>query len=90
MKKKKSLVVKNRLGLHARAAAKFAETASRFKSDIKVSKDGVEVDGKSIMGLLTLIAEKGSRITVSAEGPDADKAVDALERLVEDKFGEEN
>ncbi len=90
MKKEKELTIKNRLGLHARAAAKFADTATKYKSEIKVSKDGIEVNGKSIMGLLTLIAEKGSKIMVSAEGPDAEDAISALEELVEDMFGEES
>ena len=85
----RELVIKNRLGLHARAAAKFAETASRFKSSIKVSKDGMEVDGKSIMGLLTLVACKGSKLLVRAHGPDEKEALDEIEKLIEDRFGEE-
>lgn len=89
MKEKRDFTIKNRLGLHARAAAKFVETTSRFTSTIKVSKDGIEVDGKSIMGLLTLVAGKGSRITVVADGPDAKEALDEIERLIDSKFGEE-
>ena len=85
----RELVIKNRLGLHARAAAKLAETASKFKSSIKVSKDGMEVDGKSIMGLLTLVACKGSKLLVKANGPDEKEALDEIERLIEDRFGEE-
>ncbi len=89
MKEKRDFIIKNRLGLHARAAAKFVETTSKFASTIKVSKDGIEVDGKSIMGLLTLIAGKGSKITVVADGPDAKEALDEIEKLIDNKFGEE-
>jgi len=89
VKEKRDFIIKNRLGLHARAAAKFVETTSKFASTIKVSKDGIEVDGKSIMGLLTLIAGKGSKITVVADGPDAKEALDEIEKLIDNKFGEE-
>ena len=81
--------VSNRLGLHARAAAKFVHIANGFRSKITVSKDTTRVDGKSILGLLTLAAGRGSRLRLAAEGEDADKAVQALVTLVRGKFGEE-
>jgi phosphocarrier protein HPr len=84
----RSLHIRNRLGLHARAAVKFVQLAGRFKSEIKVRKDGQEVNGKSIMGLLTLVAALGMEIVVAAEGPDADDAVAALAALVDRGFDE--
>jgi len=83
------LTIKNRLGLHARAAAQFVQTANQFRAEISVAKDGETVNGKSIMGILMLAAPKGSQITVAAEGPDAAAALMALERLIDAKFGEE-
>ena len=83
------LKVRNKRGLHARAAHKFVLAAERFDADITVTKDGSSVGGTSIMGLLMLAASMGSEITVSASGPDADAALDAIARLVEGKFGEE-
>ena len=83
------LEIVNELGMHARAATKFVQTANRFKADITVEKDGQSVNGKSIMGVLMLVASKGSRITVRAAGEDAQVALEALARLVRDKFGEE-
>jgi phosphocarrier protein len=74
--------------MHARPAAEFVKIAGRFKSDIRVEKDGLEVNGKSIMGVLTLAAAKGSRIDVSCEGDDADQAMVALAKLIEAGFGE--
>jgi len=79
----------NKLGLHARAAVLFIKAASSFQSQITVVKDGVEVNGKSIMGILMLGATQGSAITVTARGPDAKKAVIELGRLIGSKFGEE-
>ena len=79
----------NRLGLHARAAAKLVHLANRFASEIRLVKDGVEVNGKSIMGVLMLAAPRESAILVRAEGPDAAEAVDAIGRLIAEKFGEE-
>jgi len=79
----------NMRGLHARAAAKFCETAGRFRSDVFVEKDGVRVGGVSIMGLMLLVAARGSSIRISATGPDAAEAVEALCALVADRFGEE-
>jgi len=88
MKVVKRLEIKNKLGLHARAAALLVQTVNRFASDVKISKDGQVVDGRSIMGVLTLAATKGSKIQVEARGTDADEAVRAIERLVEKKFHE--
>jgi phosphocarrier protein HPr len=82
------VVVPNALGMHARAAARFARRATTFASAIRVSRGGVGMDGKSIMGLLLLAAPRGSEITISAEGPDEQAAVDALAALVEEGFGE--
>jgi phosphocarrier protein len=84
----RSVKIRNRLGMHARAAVKFVQLANHFQSDINVLKDGTEVNGKSIMGLLTLVAAWGTEIAVSASGDDADQAVDALVALVSDGFGE--
>ena len=76
------MTVVNDLGLHARPAGEFVKVASRFESDVWVVKDGEPVNGKSIMGVMTLAAECGSRLKVRAEGVDAEEAVAALERLV--------
>ena len=84
----RSVKIRNRLGMHARAAVKFVQLANHFDSEINVLKDGAQVNGKSIMGLLTLVAAWGSEVTVSASGVDADQAVDALIALVSDGFGE--
>lgn len=78
----------NRLGLHARAAAQLVQTANRFKADIMVTKDGEEVNGKSIMGLLMLAAPMGSLLTVTATGDDAPAAIQAIGALINDGFGE--
>lgn len=83
------LQILNELGMHARAATKFVQTANKFKSAIAVEKDGQEVNGKSIMGVLMLVAAKGTTITVKAKGEDATEALAALAALVKDKFGEE-
>lgn len=79
----------NKRGLHARASAKFVQVAERFDADIQVSKDGVSVGGTSIMGLMMLAASPGCCITVSAEGPDAVAALEALQALVVSRFGED-
>jgi phosphocarrier protein len=81
--------IANRLGLHARAAAQLVHLANRFASEIRLSKDGVEVNGKSIMGVLMLAAPRESRILVHADGPDAEQAVAAIGDLIAAKFGEE-
>jgi len=83
------LTIINKLGLHARAAAKFVSLASTFSSNIQVTKDGKTVNGKSIMGVMMLAASQNTQITVSAEGDDEKLAVEKIRRLVEDRFGEE-
>lgn len=84
----KVFTVKNKLGLHARAAAVFVRLSSRFGSDIKLIKDGYEVDGKSILGVLSLAATEGSDIEVSTRGEDAEEALTRIEELIESGFGE--
>ena len=79
----------NKLGLHARPAMSFVDTASSFTSDIKVTKEEQTADGKSIMQLMMLAAPKGTTLQIDAEGPDADKAIEALTDLVASKFDEE-
>ena len=86
---KTELTILNKLGIHARPAAQFVKTANRFQADIFVEKDGEEVDGKSIMGLMMLAAGHGSVICVSADGPDEDAALAAIGDLVSRKFEEE-
>lgn len=83
------MLIRNQLGLHARACALFVKTAARFKSDVFVSRDDLEVNGKSIMGVMMLAAEEGSTIVVRAEGPDEEAALVALQELVDGKFGGE-
>jgi phosphocarrier protein len=78
----------NKLGLHARAAAKFVTTASNYQSDISVSREGRTVNGKSIMGVMMLAAARGTQITVVAVGDDADDALNAIGTLINDYFGE--
>lgn len=85
----KEVTVLNSTGIHARPAAVFVKTASGFKSDIKVEKDGKAVSAKSIISVLSLCINKGSTITISAVGEDEAEAVKALTELVESKFGEE-
>lgn len=85
----KELTVVNKLGMHARPAGIFVREAARFKSAIAVVKDGLEINGKSIMGLLMLAAECGSKLTIKADGPDERDAVEALTKLFADKFGED-
>ncbi len=80
--------VVNELGLHARAAAKFVQLAARFQSNIRVARNAKVMDGKSIMGILLLAAGRGTTITISADGPDEQAAVEALVHLVESGFGE--
>jgi phosphotransferase system HPr (HPr) family protein len=80
--------IKNKLGLHARAAAKLVHTAARFASDIKIRKGDEEVDGKSILGILLLAAGRGATITVKANGPDEVEAVLAIQQLIDAKFDE--
>jgi phosphocarrier protein HPr len=84
-----TFTIRNRLGLHARAAALVVKTANRFASEITLEKDGLEVNGKSIMGILMLAASRGSKITLKAEGKDSVQAIKTLGELIENKFGEE-
>jgi phosphocarrier protein HPr len=83
------LLIRNQLGLHARACALFVKTAARFASEIYVRRDDLEVNGKSIMGVMMLAAEEGSTIRVRTVGPDAEEAMAALRKLVDGKFGGE-
>jgi phosphocarrier protein HPr len=85
----RNLTIVNRFGIHARPAALFVKTASQFSADILVEKDGAVVSGKSIMGLLTLEGSQGSVLKVTATGPDAGDALDALQELVKHKFYED-
>jgi phosphocarrier protein len=84
-----TLTIRNKVGLHARPAALFVQTASQFKSSVLAVKDGREVNAKSILSVLTLGAEQGAVVTVRAEGEDEVEAVEALKELVENNFGEE-
>jgi len=84
----RTFVIINSLGLHARAAAQLVQIANRFRSEVLVEKDGMEVNGKSIMGVLTLAAAKGAQITVSVEGDDCEPALNALAKVIEGGFGE--
>jgi phosphocarrier protein HPr len=81
-------VIKNKLGLHARAAAQLVQLVAGFQADLAISKDGQTVSGKSIMGLMMLAASQGATIEVEAEGPDAAEMLDAVEALIEARFNE--
>ena len=84
----KSFTIKNTLGLHARAAANFVRVTSRFESSVKIRKDGYVVDGKSILGVLSLAAVRGSHIDIIISGKDSEAALRELEGLIEGGFGE--
>ncbi|MDR1989626.1 MAG: HPr family phosphocarrier protein [Acidobacteriaceae bacterium] len=84
----RTVLVVNRLGLHARAAAKFVHLASQFSARVKVERQGRAMDGKSIMGLLLLAAAQGTMLTISGDGVDEQQAIDALIALIEQGFGE--
>ncbi len=84
----KEIVVKNKLGLHARAAVKFVNMANRFSSAVKIVKDETEIDGKSILGILTLAATQGTPIMIRVSGKDEEEAMNALVKLVNGNFGE--
>lgn len=86
----RELQIINRLGLHARAAAKLVQTTGGFKSRVTLIREGEEIDGKSILGILLLAAAQGSRMTVRTEGPDEIEALNAIEQLIADRFGEES
>ena len=88
-KASKDLTIENRNGLHARPAALFVKTSSRFHAEVWVEKDGEKVNGKSIMGLMMLAAGKGSVLRVTAEGNDASNVLTELEVLIQTRFGEE-
>jgi phosphocarrier protein HPr len=85
----KDIAIVNRLGLHARPAAMFVRIASRYRSEVWVAKEGEEVNGKSIMGLMMLAAGQGSKLRVRCEGPDAHKAMQELEELINARFNED-
>lgn len=84
----RSVTVVNKLGIHARPAAEIVKTASRFRSEITIVRDDMEVNGKSIMGVMMLAAERGATILVRAEGEDSEAALDAIAALVAERFGE--
>ncbi|KEQ03097.1 MULTISPECIES: HPr family phosphocarrier protein [Pseudorhizobium] len=85
----REFLIINKRGLHARASAKFVQTVGRFEAEVAVSRDGMTVGGMSIMGLMMLAASPGCSVEVSASGPQATEALDALEQLIADRFGEE-
>ncbi|PYJ85989.1 MAG: HPr family phosphocarrier protein [Verrucomicrobia bacterium] len=89
MKIEKEITIINRLGLHARPAAMFVRISSRYRSEVWVEKEGEQINGKSIMGLMMLAAGQGSKLTIRCEGPDADKAMEELEELIRKKFNED-
>ena len=84
----RSILIRNKLGLHARAAVKFVNTANRFGADVRIIKDDSEIDGKSILGILTLAATQGSEIVLRIDGPDEEAAWAALSELINNRFGE--
>ena len=84
----KTLQIQNELGLHARAATKLVQLATKYPCELTISKDGHEVNGKSIMGVLMLVASKGTMVTLRAKGDKAQDAIDAIAALINDKFGE--
>jgi phosphocarrier protein HPr len=86
---KQEFLIINKLGLHARASALFVKTASRFAAEIRLAKEGVEVNGKSIMGIMMLAASKGTTVSLSAEGSDESEALQAIGDLITNGFGEE-
>ncbi len=85
---KRDVEVPNALGLHARAAARFVQVAGRYTAQVRLTREGRTVDGKSLMGILLLAAARGSVLTIESDGPDATAAVDALAALIASGFGE--
>lgn len=85
----KNFTIKNRLGLHARAAAQLVQTANKFNSEVALIKDDIEVNGKSIMGILLLAAPQGTDISVTVDGTDEEQAMKVIAELIEDGFGED-
>lgn len=83
------VTIQNKLGLHARAAAQFVKLTNRYKAEVVVAKQGRQVNGKSIMGVMMLAASQGSQLMISADGPDADEILARLSDLIQNKFGEE-
>ena len=88
-KVEKEVTIVNRLGMHARPAAMFVRTASRFQCEVWVEKEGEQINGKSIMGLMMLAAGQGSKLMIRCDGPDADAALAELEQLIANKFSED-
>lgn len=86
---KTKVIIQNKLGLHARATAKLVNTASRFAAESKLIKDDSQVNCKSIMGVMMLAASKGTELVLEVDGPDEQKALEAIQALIDDKFGEE-
>ncbi len=86
---KKDFLIINKLGLHARASALFVKTASRFAAEVKLNKEGIEVNGKSIMGIMMLAASKGNTVSLSVEGADEEEALQTIGELITNGFGEE-
>lgn len=89
MQLSRQMTIINKLGMHARAAAKFVQLASTFMSNIEVERKGQRVNGKSIMGVMMLAASKGSDITVYADGVDAEQSIDQIQSLIDNKFDED-
>ncbi|PZR74942.1 MAG: HPr family phosphocarrier protein [Chthoniobacterales bacterium] len=89
LKIEKEITIINRLGLHARPAAMFVRISSRYRSEVWVEKEGEQINGKSIMGLMMLAAGQGSKLLIRCEGPDADKVMEELEELIRKKFNED-
>jgi phosphocarrier protein len=85
----KEVTIVNRLGMHARPAAMFVRIASRYRAEIWVEKEGEQINGKSIMGLMMLAAGQGSKLLIRCEGPDADKAMEEIEELIAGRFNED-
>ena len=85
----REITIINRLGLHARPAAMFVRIASRYRSEIWVEKEGEQINGKSIMGLMMLAAGQGSKLLIRCEGPDADRAMQEIEELINQRFNED-
>jgi len=89
MESSRNVIIINKLGMHARAAAKLVKLATSFESDIDIEKDSRRVNAKSIMGVMMLAASKGSTITLHAEGSDAEQSLDSIEQLINDRFDED-
>lgn len=88
-KVEKEVTIVNRLGMHARPAAMFVRVASRYRADVWVEKEGEQINGKSIMGLMMLAAGQGSKLHICCQGPDADRAMEELEELIAARFNED-